>query len=198
MNRLNMLIGVAATLTLSASLYAGGTCDACPCSAKEASTGANEQTPAAATAAAVAPMSAEETSSAAGIDGKTWLNTIEEAVVHAKKLDRPIYLTVSGSNWCPPCIQMKKAVYATKEFQDWAKDHAVLVDIDLPRRTPISPQQRVYNEVIASHFGVERYPTVLVLDRQGKKVNELNAFDVLTGEVPLTAWLDQALTPTPN
>ena len=42
----------------------------------------------------------------------------------------------------------------------WAKDNAVLVELDFPRRTPMTDELKKQNNELQQVFGVRGYPTV--------------------------------------
>ena len=124
-----------------------------------------------------------------GIDGVTWLANLEVAKERAAEDNRLIYMTVGGSDWCPPCIQMHKNLYAKEAFQKWAKENVVLVEIDFPRRKPISEAQLAYNEFIEAKYEANTYPTVLALNADGTVNRKMNIVELLRGEVVVEDWL---------
>ncbi len=56
-----------------------------------------------------------------------WLTDIEEAVTVAKEKDKLIMVEFTGSDWCPPCIIMKKEVFSKDEFVKKASEDFILV-----------------------------------------------------------------------
>ena len=80
----------------------------------------------------------------------------------AKENGKPI-IAVFSAVWCGPCQMMKKEVYpskAVKPFHD--KFNWVYIDVDEPA-----------NEKVQTKFKVEVYPTLIFLNSNGKKVDEL-------------------------
>ena len=59
--------------------------------------------------------------------GEGWMGNIEKALEIAKKEKKQVLIDFTGSDWCPPCIALKKNVFDSKEFKAYAKDNLVLV-----------------------------------------------------------------------
>ena len=73
----------------------------------------------------------------------------------------------------PPCIQLEKEVLSTKEFKAIADAALVLVDADFPRNTQLSDKQKAHNTELAKKFDIEGFPTVIILDRNGKVLDKM-------------------------
>ena len=95
-----------------------------------------------------------------------WLLNYED--VHAKSIkeNKPIMANFTGSDWCGWCKKLKKAVFDTEVFQQWAAENVILFELDYPRRTAQDPEIRKQNQELQQTFrGVVRgYPTVLIFD----------------------------------
>ena len=78
----------------------------------------------------------------------------------------------NGSDWCPPCKALRKNVFSSQEFLDYAKNHLVLVDVDFPHEKKQSAEQKKANEKLAQKYSVEGFPTVVVLNRDGKQLKK--------------------------
>ncbi|MBX3748285.1 MAG: thioredoxin family protein [Verrucomicrobiae bacterium] len=100
-----------------------------------------------------------------------WKTDFAAAQAEAKKENRLLVLNFTGSDWCPPCIQMKREVLDKKEFKDFAAKNLVLVEVDFPRRKAISAAQRRANEALQKKFSIEGYPTFIVLGPDGKELS---------------------------
>lgn len=105
----------------------------------------------------------------AGGDG--WLTNIEEGLEKAKKENKSVLVEFTGSDWCPPCIMMKKKVFSKEKFVEQASEKYVLVEIDIPRG---NPELSAKNEPILDKYGVRGVPTVILMDA------EKNEFDRFT------------------
>jgi protein disulfide-isomerase len=90
----------------------------------------------------------------------TWQTNINKAMEISKKSKKPLFLFFTGSDWCGWCIRLQKEVFKTPEFEKWAKNNVVLVELDFPRRTPQEPEIQKQNAELQQTFGVQGYPTV--------------------------------------
>ena len=64
-------------------------------------------------------------------------------------------------------------MFDKQAFKDYAKENLVLVELDFPRdRSKITKEQYAYNRTQAKEYGIRGYPTVFVLDANGKAAQE--------------------------
>lgn len=68
--------------------------------------------------------------------GDAWLTDYPAAMAQAKKENKLILLSFGGSDWCEPCIIMKKRVFNSDAFKDYAAKNLITVDVDFPQATP--------------------------------------------------------------
>lgn len=101
-----------------------------------------------------------------------WLTDFEKAKEVAKKENKSILLDFTGSDWCGYCIKLKKNVFNTEDFEAFAEKNLVLVEVDFPSKKKLPEAQAKANEKLQAKFGVEGFPTILVLDPEGKKLGE--------------------------
>ncbi len=99
-----------------------------------------------------------------------WHDDFEAAKTAAAKDKKPILLDFTGSDWCGWCIKLDKEVFSKKEFKDYAKDNLVLATVDFPNEKHQSKKLKEQNEALAKKYGVEGYPTILLVDADGKKI----------------------------
>jgi protein disulfide-isomerase len=93
-------------------------------------------------------------------EGLTWYTDLNKAVEASRQEQKPLFLFFTGSDWCGWCIRLQNEVFKTPEFIAWAKDHAILVELDFPRRTPQSDEIKAQNNQMQQMFRVQGYPTV--------------------------------------
>ncbi|GAT33453.1 thioredoxin-like [Terrimicrobium sacchariphilum] len=106
---------------------------------------------------------------AAAAEDDAWIEDFAQASALSKKLNRPMLVEFTGSDWCPPCIQMNKQIFSTKKFQDFAKDKLVLMKVDFPMRKPQNTALKQQNLQLDEKFGVNgAVPTVVLLSPDGK------------------------------
>ena len=112
-----------------------------------------------------------------------WLNDFEQARLQAKEKDQLILLNFSGSDWCAPCIKMKKEIFDTKEFQDFADSNLVLVRADFPRhkKNQLEVRQKAHNEKLAEQFNPHgKFPLTLLVDASGKVLQQWDGYSNMT------------------
>ncbi len=100
--------------------------------------------------------------------GEGWLTNFEEAKAVAAKKGAPILADFSGSDWCGWCIKLDKEVFSQDEFKAYAKKNLVLFLADFPNRKEQSKEIKTQNTKLSKTYGVQGFPTVLLLDAKGK------------------------------
>ena len=103
----------------------------------------------------------------------TWLSDLQKAQAEAKVNHKLLLLDFTGSDWCIWCKKLDAEVFAQPGFESYAKDNLVLMKVDFPRRTPLAPDVKKQNEELAQKYSIEGFPTIVVLNGEGKQVGEL-------------------------
>ncbi len=116
-----------------------------------------------------APTPAQE-AAAAQLD---WLTDVNAAQARSRAEKKLTLINFTGSDWCPPCMRLRKEVFSQPEFAEYAKENLVLLEADFPRRKQLSSAQQAANEALARKFGIEAFPTIVVLSPEGKEVGRL-------------------------
>ena len=109
--------------------------------------------------AAAAPVTAQEVAR---------FDTIEKAVEAAKKDKKDILVDFTGSDWCGWCIRLNEEVFSQEAFKKGAASKFVFVELDFPQRKALADEQKQYNARMQQLHGIEGFPTVLVLDSEGR------------------------------
>ena len=102
-----------------------------------------------------------------------WSQDEAKALAQAKADNKLVLLDFTGSDWCPWCKKLDAEVFSKPEFQQYAKDHLELVEVDFPERKYIPFNVKKQNDALQKQFGIKGYPTVVVLNGDGVKVGEL-------------------------
>ncbi|MEP7164716.1 MAG: thioredoxin family protein [Ferruginibacter sp.] len=101
----------------------------------------------------------------------TWETDLDKAKQIAKEKHELILLNFSGSDWCGPCIRMKKEIFDSREFVEIAEKNLVLLNADFPRgkKNQLSKEVKHNNEALADKYNPEgKFPFTLLLDANGK------------------------------
>lgn len=124
-----------------------------------------------------------------------WLTNFDAAKEIAVKDNKHILLNFSGSDWCAPCIKMKKEVFESEAFLTRSEAQLVLVRADFPRskKNQLSPEQVKHNEALAEKYNPEgKFPFTLLLNADGSIVKEWDGY-VFASQDKFIGELDKAL-----
>jgi protein disulfide-isomerase len=102
-----------------------------------------------------------------------WTTDLPKAQTQAKSEKKLVMMDFTGSDWCGWCIKLNKEVFSTPEFIDYAKKNIVPVEIDFPNKKKQSAELKKANDALQKKYGIEGYPTIIVLNGDGKKIGEL-------------------------
>jgi protein disulfide-isomerase len=102
-----------------------------------------------------------------------WHTDLAKAQAKAKAEKKMVMLDFTGSDWCGWCIKLNKEVFSTDEFAEYAKKNLVLVEVDFPRKKEMSAEQKKANQALQTKYKIQGYPTLIVLDGEGKQVGQL-------------------------
>lgn len=114
----------------------------------------------------------------AGTDVK-WLSDMDTAQKEAKADHKLILLNFSGSDWCLPCMKMKKTVFEMTDFTNYASESLVLVNADFPRlkQNQLAKEQKQKNEALADKYNpAGTFPYTLLLDADGKVLHKWEGY----------------------
>ena len=106
----------------------------------------------------------------ASSDNLDWKENLEQAVAQAKKENKAVLVNFTGSDWCIWCKRLNSEVFTQKEFEDYAKNNLVLVKLDFPRDIPQSSETKLYNNTLAQKYGIQGFPTILIMNSKGELV----------------------------
>lgn len=105
-----------------------------------------------------------------GALAKNWETDFTKATAEAKRTGRYLLMDFTGSDWCPGCIRLDREVFETQAFKEYARKNLVCVVVDFPKTFPQPVDLQVRNAELQEKFGVQGYPTVLLLSPDGEEV----------------------------
>ena len=117
---------------------------------------------------------------ASASESATWLTDLPKAQAQAKAEKKLVLMDFTGSDWCPPCKALHKNVLTKPEFEDYARTNLVLVEVDFPNQKPQSEALKKANEALQAKFKVDGYPTVILLDAEGKELYRKSGYSGTT------------------
>jgi len=109
----------------------------------------------------------------------TWLGDFNEAKTEAVQQHKLILINFSGSDWCGPCIRLRKEILESDAFVNYAAGHLVLVRADFPRqkKNQLSPEQVNLNDALADKYNADgKFPYTLLVDENGKVLYQWDGF----------------------
>ena len=123
--------------------------------------------------------------------GDGWLTDYKAALEQAAKENKPVLLDFTGSDWCGWCVKLDKETFSEASFKKFAAGNLILVEIDFPRNKPQSDEVKKQNRELQAQFGVDGFPTLVLLDSKGKEIAK-NPGYLAGGPDALIAWVKKA------
>jgi len=105
---------------------------------------------------------------AGGAAAELWTDNFAKAKVRARNEGKDLLLDFTGSDWCGWCIKLKAEVFDTEKFKAEAPKKFVLVELDFPQKRKLAEATRKQNDALQGEFGVEGFPTIVLLDSEGR------------------------------
>ena len=135
-----------------------------------------------------------------------WTSDLDAARALAKTRGLPLLLEFTGSDWCPSCKQVHDLVLTQPEWVTYASNRFVMVVVDFPRQTPQPSGLRERNEALGQAYGVEGFPTFVVIEPDGtnqiaqvrlSQRTTLYSFmrDVTEAQLDWPAYMDRFVAP---
>ena len=103
----------------------------------------------------------------------TWTTGWKDAAAQAATAKRPILADFTGSDWCGWGMKLKREVFTTPEFAEWAGRSVVLLEVDFPRSKPLAADLQRDNQAMAEKYDIEGFPTILILAADGRELGRL-------------------------
>lgn len=105
------------------------------------------------------------------LSGISWSGDFNTTKTEAEKQHKLILVNFSGSDWCGPCIRLRKEILESAEFENYAKENLLLVRADFPRqkKNQLDKEQVKRNEALADKYNPDgKFPFTLLVDGHGK------------------------------
>ena len=123
-----------------------------------------------------------------------WETNYDAALEQAAKENKMVLLDFTGSDWCGWCIKLKKDTFSKPEFQKFARESLILVELDFPRGKEQSAELKRQNQELAEKFGIEGFPTLVLLNPQGEEAAR-NVGYLPGGPEGFVKWVESAGRP---
>ena len=111
--------------------------------------------------------------------GVNWLGDFSVAEKQAAQEHKLVLINFSGSDWCGPCIRLRKEILESQAFENYAAEQLVLVRADFPRqkKNQLSKDQIKLNEALADKYNSDgKFPFTLLVDENGKVLKSWDGY----------------------
>jgi thioredoxin-related protein len=98
-----------------------------------------------------------------------WEISLEEAQARAVAEEKELLYFFSGSDWCGWCQRLIGEVFSQDLFRSFESNYVVPVLIDFPRHREISEELLERNFELQEEFGIQAYPTIVILTPEGEE-----------------------------
>ena len=108
-----------------------------------------------------------------------WGLDFDKAKAEATQNHKYIVINFSGSDWCGPCIKLKRDVLDTPDFLAFADKNLALVRADFPRlkKNQLDKKQTAQNEMLAEKYNQEgKFPLTVLVGADGKVLKEWDGY----------------------
>ncbi len=106
-----------------------------------------------------------------------WIEQDYERALAKAKAEGKVVLVDTYAEWCAQCHELDEKTWPDAGVQAWIKAHAVPVRIDTDKVRPD----------LATKLGIRSYPTILVLDGEGRELKRNLGFQP---PAAMKAWLE--------
>jgi thiol:disulfide interchange protein DsbD len=95
-----------------------------------------------------------------------WIEHDLESAQNKAKAENKLVLIDTFTSWCAQCKELDEKTWPDPAVSDWIQNNAIAVRIDTEKARPD----------LAKPLGVVAYPTIILMDADGKEIRRLNGF----------------------
>ena len=115
----------------------------------------------------------------------------QSALAAAAATNKLVLVDFTGSDWCGWCIKLDEETFSKPEFREFAANHLEFLVVDFPKNKSLREGEREQNQNLKTKFGVEGFPTLILLDASGKEIARQRGY-LPGGPEALIRWINQA------
>lgn len=105
-----------------------------------------------------------------------WDDDYDKALTAAKTDKKLVLLDFTGSDWCGWCMKLDKEVFSKADFKAFAKENLELVTVDFPNSKKLPHKVEKQNAELKKTFKVNGFPTLVLLNAEGKEVHRIGGY----------------------
>lgn len=103
-----------------------------------------------------------------------WETDLAAAQQTAAREHKYVLLDFTGSDWCGWCMRLKKEVFDQPEFDQYASQNLVLVEVDFPKQKALPAALSEANQALKSKYQITGFPTLVLLDPKGSEAGRFH------------------------
>ena len=107
----------------------------------------------------------------------------------AKAQKKLVLLDFTGSDWCAYCKLLDNEVLSKPSFKGFADKNYIEVTVDFPQQTQLPDDLQQQNDTLDKQFNIDGFPTLIVLDSEGKELGRQEGYDPGSGADAVIAKL---------
>lgn len=114
-----------------------------------------------------------------------WLTDFNQAKLEAKVQHKYILLSFSGSDWCVPCIKMKRDYFSSQQFIKYSEKNLILVNADFPRKkkNKLPDTIKTQNEILAAQYNKNAiFPMTILLNDKAEIIKTWEGLPKVSAE----------------
>lgn len=109
-----------------------------------------------------------------------WQNDFNKAKSVSKLDEKPLLIFFTGSDWCGPCKMLVADFFESEKFAEFAENEFILYEADFPRNKDlVTDKQIVDNDKLKKKYKVTSYPTVIIVDTNGKVLAKRKGYNLM-------------------
>lgn len=105
-----------------------------------------------------------------------WTEDFAAAKHQAKAEKKLVLMDFTGSDWCRNCMRLRGQVLDSAEFEEYAKDKFVFMEVDCPRTKKLPDKLAKQNSELCNTYHISGFPTLLVITPRGEVVGGVGGF----------------------
>lgn len=105
-----------------------------------------------------------------------WTEDFSAAKRRAKAEKKLVLMDFTGSDWCRNCMRLRGQVLDTPEFEEYAQDKFVFMEVDCPRNKKLPDKLAKQNNELCNTYHISGFPTLLVVTPKGEVVGGVGGF----------------------
>ena len=113
----------------------------------------------------------------AAVHSADWGTDYAVALAQAEREGKAVLVDFTGSVWCGYCIRLRAEVLEEPRFSAWAGEHFVLLEVDMLKNPHFDEDLRAQNQMLCKKYGVDGFPTLMVLDARGNALGALYGYE---------------------